>query len=85
MRDWVVRNLSRGYRLHSYHGVRPGDAVRVHGWRHPYSVDERVVVSLVAGPCQSGVLVQLDQPLKNQPCAMGNPIDFDWLRKGGRA
>jgi hypothetical protein len=80
--DWVVRSLPRNHRLHSFHGVKPGDVVKVHGWRHPYSVDERVVVGLVTGVSQVGVLVQLDKPLKNQPLA--DPIDFGWLRRDTR-
>lgn len=84
MKDWIVRNLPSGTELHGYHGVRAGSVVHVIGWTRPGSVDVRKVVRVVTAQCQGGVMLVLDQPLRNQEYSRCEPwISFDWTREGG--
>ena len=66
MKDWIVRSLPPRTSLRSYHGVRPGDVVNVIGWTGDRSVDTRKVVGLFTERCDGGVMVVIDQLLRNQ-------------------
>lgn len=83
MKSWIFRNLPLGTRLPAFRGINPGQVVHVIGWTRPESVDVRRVVAIERAVCQSGAMLLLDEPLRNQPKTRA-VVCASWTREGGK-
>ena len=83
MKSWILCRLPLGTRLPAFNGINPGQLVHVIGWTHPGSVDVRRVIGLERAQCQGGVMLHLDEPLRNQPRGQAW-VSVSWTREGGK-